>query len=70
METTISYDELVVDMGYMVLFAAAVPITPLLMLPLMLIRKYCDGSRLTFDFKRPLPISTSTIGMHECMSNE
>mmetsp|Transcript_8082 Transcript_8082/g.10455 ORF Transcript_8082/g.10455 Transcript_8082/m.10455 type:complete len:176 (+) Transcript_8082:1-528(+) len=46
----------------MVLFAAAVPITPLLMLPLTLIRKYCDGSRLIYDFRRPLPISTATIG--------
>ena len=58
-----SYDELVVDLGYMVLFATAVPITPLFMIPLTLLRKRCDGARLLYDFRRPVPYKTGTIGM-------
>ena len=44
----------------MVLFAAAVPITPLLMIPLTLVRKKCDGARLLYDFRRPEPFKVSS----------
>ena len=63
METTISYDEMIVDLGYMTLFSAATPIVPLLMLPLTLLRKQCDGAQLLFDFRRPVPVTYSSIGM-------
>jgi hypothetical protein len=36
----VAYDELVIDLGYMILFAGAAPAVPLLMIPLTLIRKW------------------------------
>lgn len=61
--TTISYDELIIDQGYLILFSTACPLMPILMLPLTLLRKQCDAAQLLFDFKRPVPIAHSTIGM-------
>ena len=55
----VRYDELIIDLGYMVLFAAAGPITPLLMIPLTLLRKKADGARLLYDFRRPMPFKVN-----------
>ena len=54
---------MIIDLGYLTLFSAASPIVPLLMLPLTLLRKQCDGAQLLFDFRRPVPVTYSTIGM-------
>ena len=54
---------MIIDLGYLTLFSAATPIVPLLMLPLTLLRKQCDGAQLLFDFRRPVPVTYSTIGM-------
>jgi len=40
-----------------------VPVVPLLMIPLTLLRKLSDGSRLLYDFRRPVPYRVGTIGM-------
>ena len=54
---------MIIVLGYLTLFSAATPIVPLLMLPLTLLRKQCDGAQLLFDFRRPVPVTYSTIGM-------